>query len=169
MGMNLFNNSASFSRPAGALTYGAGNLVANSATAGSVVPMAIPVGGFSGFANLRLVRARLSKSTTTTANANFRVHLYSASPTCANGDGAAWSTSGAANWLGNIDVTSMLAFTDGATGTGSLPSGSEAFLKFTNGTGQSTQFIYALLQAQAAYVAGASETFTLTLEEVSSW
>jgi hypothetical protein len=42
--------------------------------------------------------------------------MYQASPTAANGDNGAWSTDKAANYLGNIDVTAMLAFTDGAAG-----------------------------------------------------
>lgn len=167
--LNLFNNFASFTRPANTTAYSTGQLVANSTTAGSVVPLAIPIGGQTGFGSLRLVRARLSKSGTGVTNATFRIHLYSQSPTCANGDGAAWSTNQAANWLGNIDVSSMLAFTDGATGTGSLPAGSEGFLKITNNSGQSQQFIYCLLAALGAYTPASAEVFTLTLEEVSGW
>ena len=39
-------------------------------------------------------------------NAQFRLHLYTAAPTCANGDNGAWSTDGAANYIGAFDVSS---------------------------------------------------------------
>lgn len=167
--MNVFNNSASFTRPANTTAYVAGQLVANSTTAGSVVPLAIPVGGQTGFINMRLTRVRLLKSGTSSTNANFTVHFYAVSPTSAVGDGAAFSTNQAANWLGSIAVTSMQAFTDGCMGTGSFAAGSEAFIKSSNVTGQSQQFVYCLLQAQAAYTPVSGEVFTLTLEEVAGW
>lgn len=170
MSLNIFNNSASFTRPADTNVYAAGDLVANSVTAGSVVPMAVPVGGQAGFINMRLTRVRLLKSGTTATNANFTVHFYS-SPTitCANGDNGVFSTNQAANWLGSINVTSMQAFTDGCNGVGSFASGSEAFLKVSNATGPSQQNVYCLLQAQAAYTPASAEVFTLILEEVAGW
>jgi hypothetical protein len=111
-----------------------------------------------------MVRARLTKSATSVSNANFRIHLYAAQPTPANGDGGNWSTDQAQKWLGNIDVTSMLAFTDGATGTGSLPAGSEAFVRLPAGA-----TVYALIEARAAYTPAANEAFTLTLEDLESY
>ncbi len=159
--MYISNPSASFTRPNNTTAYASGNLVANSTTAGSVVPMSLSLGNSSGVGSFRLTRARLIKSGTTATNANFRVHLYQASPTAANGDGGAWSTSNAADWLGNIDVTSMLAFTDGCCGTGSFPAGSEGYLKLSAG-----KTIYALLEAKAAYTPVANEVFTLVIEEL---
>ncbi len=167
--MNVGNNSASFTRPANTTAYAAGQLVANSTAAGSVVPLAVPVYGQSGFITFRLTRVRLLKSGTTSTNANFTVHLYTQSPTVANGDGGAFSTNQAATWIGAVNISSMQAFTDGCAGIGSFAAGSEAFIKATNVTGQSQQFIYALLQAQAAYTPGNGEVFTLTLEEVAGW
>lgn len=164
MPFQIKNNSASFTRPNDTLAYAAGDLVANSTTAGSVVPMQISLANSAGpRGQTRITRARLTKSGTTATNANFRVHLYSTSPTPANGDNGAWSTDQSANWLGNIDVTSMLAFTDGCTGTGSATAGSEMFLNLPSGT------IFALLMAQAAYTPAANEVFTLTLEDVGAW
>lgn len=168
--MNLFNNSASFTRPNNTTAYSSGNLVANSATAGSVVPLAIPVGGQTGFGTMRFTRARLVKSGTTATLSAFSAFFYSQSPTVANGDGGAFSSNQAATFLGSITFpTLMTAFTDGCATNGSFAAGAEAFLKFTNATGQSQQFIYALLQANAAYVPAANEVFTLTLEEVAGW
>lgn len=170
MAMNIFNNSASFTRPNDTTAYSIGDLVANSTTAGSVTPLAIPVGGQSGFINMRLVRVRLTKSGTSNTNANFTVHLFSTNTiTFANGDNGAYSSDHASSWLGSIAITSMTAFTDGCTGVGSFASGSEAFIKATNGTGQSIQNIYAVLVAGAAYTPVANEVFTLTLEELAAW
>ena len=165
MPFQITNNSASFTRPNDTNAYSIGDLVANSVTAGSVAPMKIDCGNIVGVGhgNLRLTRGRLQKSGTSPTNANFRIHLYQASPTAANGDNGAWSTDNSANWLGNIDVTSMLAFTDGCMGTGSAPAGSEIFARIINGS------VFALLEAKAAYTPVANEVFTLTLEDVGQW
>ena len=163
--MNINNPSVSFVRPANTTQYAVGNLVANSTTAGSVVPMAFVLGNAFGVGSFRITRARLTKSSVGVTSATFRVHLYqSTAPTCANGDGGAWSTNGALNWLGNIDVSSMLAFTDGATGTGSFPAGSEGFIKTASGA-----TIYALLSDLGTYTPVSGETFTLTLEELDAY
>jgi hypothetical protein len=162
--MQVWNISAAFTRPNNTTAYSSGNLVANSVTAGSVVPMQLALGNGFPQGMTRIVRARLSKSGTSPTNASFRIHLYETNPTPANGDGAAWSTDQAAHWLGNIDVTSMLAFTDGCMGTGSATAGSEMFLRLASG-----KIVYALLEARAAYTPAANEVFTLTLEDVSDY
>lgn len=158
--MYIANPTASFTRPANTTAYSTGQLVAN---AGSVVPMSFVVGSAVG--SFRLTRVRLVKSGTGVSNATFRVHLYqAAAPTFASGDGAAWSSNGAANWLGNIDIGSMLAFTDGAAGTGSAAAGSELLIKTSAGT-----TIYAVLAALGAYTPVSAEVFTLTLEELDAY
>lgn len=163
--MNINNPSASFTRPATTPTYAAGNLVANSATAGSVVPMTFNLGNVFGVGSFRLTRARIVKSSTTTTNATFRLNLYqAAAPTVTNGDGGAWLSTGALNWIGNIDVTSMLAFSDGAAGTGSCPAGSEIFAKLNSGG-----VVYGYLVALGAYVGVSAETFTVTIEELDAY
>ena len=165
MGFQINNPSAGFSRPNNTTAYASGQLVANSTTAGSVVPLKIDLGNIAtvGHGITRITRARLTKSGTSAANASFRIHLYQASPTPANGDGGAWSTDSAASWLGNIDISSMLAFTDGCTGTGSATAGSEMFLRLASGS------IFALIEVRAAYTPAANEVFTLTLEDVGQW
>jgi len=165
MPFQINNLSASFARPSNTTAYASGQLVANATAAGAVVPMQIPLGNLAavGHGITRITRARLSKSGPSAANASFRIHLYQAAPTAANGDGGAWSTDNAANWLGNIDITSMLAFTDGCTGTGSATAGSEMFLRLASGA------LFALVEARAAYAPAANEVFTLTLEDVGQW
>jgi hypothetical protein len=162
--MYIGNPSASFTRPNDANIYAVGDLVANSVTAGSVVPLTLTLANSFGSGVLRFVRARLVKSGTSTTNASFRIHIYQASPTVTNGDNGAWLTDNAANWLGNIDISSMLAFSDGCAGTGSLPAGSEAFVKTASGKN-----LYALLAALGTYTPANNEVFTLTLEEVDAW
>ena len=83
--MQIWNLSQSFTRPNNTTAYASGQLVANSATAGLVVPMAFTVGGNSIPGQFRLSRIRLFKSGTSNSNAQFRLHLYAASPTVANG------------------------------------------------------------------------------------
>jgi hypothetical protein len=162
--MQIFNPSASFTRPADTTAYAIGDLVANSVTAGSVVPLTFTLGNSFGVASFRLTRARLSKTGTTATNANFRLHLYQSAPVPANGDNGAWSTSQGANWLGNIDITSMLAFTDGCCGTGSAAAGSEMFIRTASGG-----TVFGLLEAKAAYTPASGEVFTVTLEEVDDF
>ena len=115
---DFINPSASFTRPGDTTAYASGDLVANSTTAGSVVAPVFTIGrSASGFGQqFRIDRIKISKSTVTTTNASFRVHLYRIAPTVANGDNSAFSTSGAANDLGFYDVIVDQAFTDGATG-----------------------------------------------------
>lgn len=161
--MQLWNPSASFTRPNNTTAYATGQLVANSVTAGSVVPLAIALGNQFPNGMTRLTRARLAKSSTSITNATFRVHLYETLPTPANGDGGVWSTDQSAHWLGNIDISSMLAFTDGAAGTGSAPAGSEMFLRLAG------KSVYALIAALGAYTPAANESFTLTLEDVADY
>jgi hypothetical protein len=163
--MYIGNPSASFTRPGDTTPYTIGDLIANNTTAASVLPLTFSLSNSFGTGRFRLTRIRLSKTGTTNTNANFRIHLYAATPGIpANGDNGAFSTAGAANWLGNIDVASMVAFTDGCAGTGSAASGSEMFVNLAAG---STVFAY--MAALAAYVPANAEVFTLTIEELDSY
>jgi hypothetical protein len=82
---------ANFTRPSNSTPYTDGALIANSASAGSVVPLAWTVARVAG-GSLSIVRARLKKSSTTIFEALMRLHLYSQSPTPAHGDGGLWLT-----------------------------------------------------------------------------
>lgn len=162
--MQIWNPSATFTRPADTTAYAVGDLVANSVTAGSVVPMSFPTGGNSMPGSTRITRVRLFNNSTVATNANFRVHLYGASPTVANGDNGAWSTNQAANYLGSIDVASMKAFTDGCSDVGAASAGSEFLIRLPAGS-----TIFALLEARAAYTPTSGEIFTLTLESLEAY
>jgi hypothetical protein len=162
--MQIWNPFASFTRPGNTAAYAAGSLMANSTTAGAVVPMQFSVSGNSLPGEFRLTRIRLFKSGLSNANAQFRLHLYAAPPVPANGDGGAWSTNQAASYLGSIDVTSMKAFTDGCCDVGDDAAGAEHLVRLPGGTA-----FYGLLEARAAYAPAANEAFTVTLEMVEEW
>lgn len=159
-GASAVSTAPTFTRPADTTAYASGDLVANSVTAGSVVPLvfanAVRVAGGGGTVR----RARLKKSGVGVTNASFRLHLYSATvATIANGDNGVWSTDGAANWLGAFDITVDKAFTDGAGGNGVPLVGTDIVFKLASGTS-----LFGLLEARGAYTPASAETFSLSLE-----
>lgn len=154
--------SANFTRPADTTAYASGDLVANSTTAGSVAPMSFTAARVAAGSGM-IRRARLRKTGTGVTNASFRLHLYTASPTPANGDNAAWSTDKAANYLGAIDITVDKTFTDGSAGNGVPNTGAEINFALTSG-----QIIYGLLEARGAYTPGNAEVFTVSLEVIQN-
>lgn len=144
-------------RPADTTAYAVGDLVANSTTAGSVTPLTFAVNrsGTTGLGGM-IRRAKLKTSNVSLTSASFRLHLYSASPTVANGDNGAWSSSGAATYLGAIDFTLVRAFTDGAAGWSTVLEGQE--INFT------TDNVYGLLEARDTYTPASAQTFDVALE-----
>jgi len=154
--------SASFSRPADTTAYAVGDLVANATAAASVVPMQFSVARVAD-KSFRILRARLKKSGTATANASFRIHLHRDDPSgasgIANGDNGAWLTR-EASYIGAIDVTLDKAFSDGAKGIG-IPNEGVAIAAVPSA---GTQLVYGLIEARAAYAPASGETFTVTLE-----
>jgi len=150
-----------FNRPADTTPYSIGDVVANSTTAGSVVP--IPIAAARKNAGTgRILRARLSK-TSATIGSIFRVHFFKTAPTSTAGDNAAFAsavTGVAALHLGYVDITMDQAFSDGAKGIGVAAVGS--FITFDAAAG--TQNIFALIEARTAYTPTSGETFTLAVE-----
>src|SRR4249919_675399 len=144
--------SASFTRPADTTAYAANDLVANSTTAGSVVAMTLNAGSAAGIPT-RIRRVRLYGDKADATNFNFRVHLFNVlAITCANGDNGAFSVNKAANYLGQVDITTGQLFTDGAMGS--------ATCDILNPLGTT----YPLLEAKAAYTPDSAMIFTLALE-----
>lgn len=161
------NPSATFTRPATAPTYASGQLVANNATAASVVAMqhtcvvANIVTTTKG--TFHIARAVLKKSTTTTANAAFRIHFWGSDPTASsgvvNGDTGSMQIKTGATYLGYIDIPTMLAiFSDGAYGIGQ-PSNGPLNVALASGA-----VVYSLIEARGAYVSANSEVFTQVLD-----
>jgi hypothetical protein len=146
-----------FARPGDTTAYADLDLVANSATNTSVVPIVLNTSRGPGLPGL-ITRASIFKSTTSITLSSFRALFFGTLPVLGTGDNAALSTS-AAGYLGRIDIVVDQAFasggTYGAAGVG-IPA-ANAQVPFYGD-------IWALIQAKAAYAPGASETFTLILD-----
>jgi lysophospholipase L1-like esterase len=143
----------SFTRPANTTAYTIGDLVANDATAGSVVPIVLPI-----YHNRIIRRLRLFKSTTTVTAATFRLHMFGSAPTVASGDNSAISMTGGPSYLGKVDIASMQAFTDGCAAA--------ADVGVLGASGRMPSFggLYVLIEALGAYAPGNGEVFAVTAE-----
>lgn len=162
-------SAASFTRPADTTAYASGDLVANSTTAASVVPLTFYIPRFvPGRCAIR--RFHLRKSGTGVSNAAFRLHLFTAIPTFAtNGDNdpISGNTSGIADRIGALDLTSMFALADGAVGDGVPLVGPELIAQFelsgADSTGQARVALYGVLEARGAYTPASGEVFNADL------
>ena len=144
-------------RPANTTTYASGQLLANSTTAGSVVPATIAVASGTNVAG-SILRMKLLKSSSGVSNAVFRIHLFNAQPTVANGDGGPFVPSLSASYMGSFDVTVNVSdtVTPAAMGVGVPTQG--AAVNFTPVSGATT--LYYLIEVRAAYTPVSGEVFT---------
>jgi hypothetical protein len=148
--------SDSFTRPSDTTAYADNDLVANSTTAGSVVPLSFNVGR----GGVKIVGARIQKSDESdVANATFTLHLFGSSPTVANGDNGAISHS-LSDKFGSISFATMTAATDEGY---ALANGGDTILPDGLYWYTSNGRIYALIQAEAAYSPASAEVFAVTL------
>ena len=143
----------SFTRPNDTTAYTAGDLVANNATAGSVVAMSWIVRRDAQAYNLAGVRLRKSGNTAT--NASFRLHFYTAVPTVANGDNGALAATQTANYVGNVSVT-LIGGNDGASNVAMASPALPFVLTPVSGV----RTIYGLIEATGAYTPAAQEVFS---------
>lgn len=154
-----------FARPGNTTAYAAGDLVADTVTAGSVAVVAIPNAVRAAGEAFRIERCRLRKSTTTLTAANFRVYICRALPTFSVGDNGALNVAGAlaiddiANVVGWFDITMDRSATAGARGVGVPSLGPAITVIPSSGT-----TLYAFIEATGAYAPGNAETFNMTLE-----
>lgn len=155
--MSILNPKATFTRPANTTQYASGDLVANHGTAGSVTPMEFIVAAAGGGC-VQVTKARLSKTDTGVTAAAFRLHLFAQSPAVTNGDNGAFVPSKAAYYLGALDVTAMVAGSDGAFGNGAPLVGTSLDLQLVGAT------VYGLLEARGTYTPASAEVFTVVLE-----
>jgi hypothetical protein len=150
--------SASLTTPAGASAYASGQLIANSATAGSVTPLTFAVCRINqGTGMVR--RARLKTPDTGFAGQAVTVKLYRDSPTNSNGDHAAWLTT-ESNYIGSIAITLDQHFSDNEKGIGAPAVGSE--INFDCAAG--SQNLYGELVAGGPITPQGAKAFTLVLE-----
>ncbi len=154
---------AMFTSTASTSAYAAGQLIANSATADSVAPLSFQVcRNVAGTGMVR--RARIKSADTGFAGATVRLHLYRSSPTVANGDHAAFSST-ESEWLDDIDVTLDHAFNDPMEkGVGVPARGVEINYDCAAGS----QVIYGLLEARGAITPVGAKAMTVILESLAN-
>lgn len=154
--MVLKRVSYSFTRPSDTTAYTSGDLVANSTTAASVVPMSWNIGGSGG----RLVACAFSNNRTTITNGTFSIHFYGSSPVAtapSNGDNGAIATVQASG-LGILPLTILVTSND--VGRTIIHAGETNFVYpwyFPYA------IVYGLVEAKAAYTPASGEVFTCEL------
>lgn len=169
----LLTVPASFSRPADTTAYAAGDLMANSTTAGLVAPAELVGATRAAGEAIRVERIRLRKSGASLTNAAFRVHLFSKPPSVTVGDNAAFAAAGVLalsdieGHVGSVDVILDTAGVIGARGVGVPMTGAGITCESGGGTGVETS-LWALIEARAAYAPSSGETFFVTLEGARS-
>jgi hypothetical protein len=157
---------ATFTTPAGTVAYSAGQLIANSATAGSVVPLqfsaCLAAGGAGGY-----VGVRVKTTDTGFAGKKVVVKLHKLQPTYSNGDHAAWLTT-ESDGLPPISVTLSEHYADFEKGFGAPDNNGTAngrsLVAFDCNAG--SQVIYGELVAGEAITPQGGKAFTVTLETV---
>lgn len=154
----IINPSNSFVRPGNTTPYASGQLVANSVTAGSVVPLTWTASRIA-TGNFRVSRARMTLSGKSVTNTNFRLHLFNATTTVSNGDGATFVPTLAANEVCEMDITIALAGADVSTGYGAANQGTACDVSLASGSA-----LFGLIEARAAYTPVSAETVLVVLE-----
>lgn len=150
-----------FNRTTDTVAYSAGDLVANSTTSGSVAPLSWSTKTGGGSTPFVIPRIRLHKTKSDVTNAQFRIHLFSATPTFAAGDNSDVATTVAtpsANWIGSFDGTMVAKFADGCA-VDCVPT--QALRRFDYASAGAS--LYGVIEALAAYTPASGETFTATL------
>jgi len=136
VGGALLMPTATFTTTALTTAWTSNQLIANNATAGSVVPLtlanAVRVAGGTG--SIRRAQIQVA-SDTGFAGQSLVLALYTVSPTFANGDRATWLTS-FSGFIGQIAVTLSQHFSDYEQGIGVPVNGSE--LNFACAGGSTT-------------------------------
>lgn len=117
--------------------YAAGDLIADNATAGSIVPFSWDVGRSTGF--IRRVMLTSNRNTAPSGTPILRMHFWTAAPTFTNADNGAFLASGlaagAATYLGAFDFASPRAFSNGYAWLAGYPlDGSEQNFVIPSGT-----------------------------------
>lgn len=156
------NAGATFTTPAGVSAYASGQLIANSATAGSVTPLSFIVGRSNGGTGM-IRRVRVKTPDTGFAGKVVTVAFYRDSPTPTNGDHAAWLTT-ESNYIGSVSVTLDQHFSDFEKGIGAPTVGTE--INFD--CGAAVQTIYGLVVAGGAITPQGAKTMTVVVEVLAN-
>jgi hypothetical protein len=151
MNKKYLEASDSFARPANVTAYGAGDLVANSTTAGSVVPLSFKFPtGYGRMVRVESVYGQIDNTTPT--NCDLTLYLYKDSPVSAAGDNAAYSAP-LASLQAVINVGQLVAHSDGSCLWNHLGSADSPVVEL-DGDG----ILYGLLSVGGAYTPASAET-----------
>lgn len=158
----IFSNIASFSRPANTTAYTAGDMVANSATPGSVTAMQFTI-STANDVPINIISGAITKSGTTNppTGAIFYLHLFNASPTVssASGDNLAFQTTDKDIYIGALQGSTDRLFDDGFWGA--MTPLTRMTIPGSPATG--TRIIYGLLEVRGALTPASGETFTVQI------
>jgi hypothetical protein len=168
MSGSFIARSGSLVVPASVVTYSQFDHIANTATAGSVVPITLPEMVRSDGAGFRCDGCRLSKSGAVLTNAQFRVLIWDSVPVFSAGDdaqllnGSVYAVDDIRRLLAIFDVSINRAGTVGASSDLIAPTNVGArTLRPAAGLD-----LFATIMANAGYQRASGETFTVTLEGV---
>lgn len=144
----MLRATSTFVRPADTTQYAAGDLVANSTTAGSVTPLSFvsPKGQPHYIKSVSLYHTDQDATGST-----FRVWFLSSSPTVTNGDNGALAGIDAATVLGTVAITADQNCGD-TYGIAAAPVGMAV-----SGT------VYAVIEATGTYTPASAETFGVSV------
>lgn len=161
----ITNPTSTLTMTAATTAYTAGQLIATSATAGSVVVPSFAIANSAGGAIIPRLRLSTNDTVGTAwGAASIQVDLWSAAPTWTNGDRAAWSpATGTAAHLGSYACTVSAEYGDGAYAECSPSVGNAALPKLASGT----LVFWSLKAVSGSGVTGASKVWTLTAEELN--
>lgn len=162
-------NTASVTNPTSTLTlsvtttaYGIAALIANSATAGSVVVPSFAIANSAGGVRLVALKLTSNDSTSTAWGAQtIQIDLWSTAPTFTNGDRGAYAVAtGTAGYLGSFTGVMSPVAGDGVYAVFAPTAGNELLIKLASGTS-----VFWTMQAlTGSGVTGASKVFTLTAD-----
>lgn len=159
----LYEKAYNFTRPSDTTAYAAGDLIANSVTAGSVVPLSW---AFPSNAPSYIPAIRLAFDKADLASATFRLHLLHTIPTfVTGGDNSAISTvvaTGHAFLMGAYEGTLSTISADGASGL-LVPIDGLVIPMRKSPTAGIITTLYGYLEARAAYTPKSAGVVTSTL------
>lgn len=158
----LTNPTSTLQLTSSTSVYAAGNLIASSATAGSVVVPSFAIANSAGGASIPRVRLSNNDATSTAwGGQTVQVDLWSTAPTFTNGDRAAWAVAtGSAAHLGAFTCILSAVTGDGVYQECAPSVGTAVYIKLASGTS-----VYWTLQAVTGTgTTGASKVFTIAAE-----
>lgn len=165
MSGSITNPTSTLTMTSATTAYTANQIIATSATAGSIVNPSFAILNSAGGAAISRLRLSVNDATSTAWGAQtIQVDLWSTTPTWTNGDRAAWAlATGAAGHLGSFSCTMSAVNGDGVYAECSPSVGNFAGVKLASGT----SIFWSLKATTGSGVTGASKVFTLTAELIN--